>query len=167
MDCRYRAVDVAEVMLGLSGKPLEPIRLHYMLYQAQGWSLALLGTPLYRDPIEAWSTGPVTPSVYRHHRGRAKVVSVYGDVSNVRSAATLEILENTVTTCRTLPLDDLAILAHLEKPWLDALGTRAEFDDPNYTPVIPPQSIRDWFFAKEPPFSLDADSSADLVVEVS
>jgi uncharacterized phage-associated protein len=41
-----------------------PSRLQKWLFYAQGWSLGLLGKPLFAEPIEAWKNGPVVPELY-------------------------------------------------------------------------------------------------------
>ncbi len=47
-----------------------PLRLQKELYYCQGWHLALLGEPLFREPIEAWVNGPVVPAVYDQFKGK-------------------------------------------------------------------------------------------------
>jgi uncharacterized phage-associated protein len=42
-------------------------KLQKLLYYAQGYALALLGRPLFRDRIEAWDHGPVVPGVWQAH----------------------------------------------------------------------------------------------------
>lgn len=56
------AVDVADYILKTHG-PMEKIRLQKTLYYCQAVSLAVLQRPLFGDPIEAWSMGPVVPAV--------------------------------------------------------------------------------------------------------
>ena len=48
------------------------MKLQKLLYYAQGAFLAMNGSPLFDDPIEAWTHGPVVPSVYNEYKG-------YGD----------------------------------------------------------------------------------------
>ncbi|MDR1166513.1 MAG: DUF4065 domain-containing protein [Deltaproteobacteria bacterium] len=43
---------------------LTHLKLHKLLYFAQGWRLAYFNFPLFEDPIEAWKYGPVVSSVY-------------------------------------------------------------------------------------------------------
>lgn len=40
------------------------LKLQKLLYYAQGHHLAAFGTPLFSDPIQAWSHGPVVEDVY-------------------------------------------------------------------------------------------------------
>lgn len=43
---------------------LSQMRLHKLLYYAQGWHLAVFGEPLFAGRIEAWKHGPVVREVY-------------------------------------------------------------------------------------------------------
>ena len=40
------------------------MKLHKLLYYAQGWYLAVVGKPLLNETITAWKYGPVVPSLY-------------------------------------------------------------------------------------------------------
>jgi len=65
-----KAEAVARYLLYLASKSKEPelithMRLQKLLYYAQGWSLALREEPLFDETLEAWTHGPVAPSVYK------------------------------------------------------------------------------------------------------
>lgn len=47
------------------GREITVMQLLKLIYIANGWSWALLGKQLVRDPVEAWQYGPVYRSVYR------------------------------------------------------------------------------------------------------
>ncbi|MFH1290385.1 MAG: type II toxin-antitoxin system antitoxin SocA domain-containing protein, partial [Nanoarchaeota archaeon] len=69
----YRAFDIAEYFLFKASNDEEFIsnlKLQKLVYYAQGLSLALHGKPLFSEEIEAWTYGPVVPSLhhyYKHH----------------------------------------------------------------------------------------------------
>lgn len=46
------------------GRDITVMQLLKLIYIANGWSWALLGKQLVRDPVEAWQYGPVYPEVY-------------------------------------------------------------------------------------------------------
>lgn len=50
------------------GRPLTPLKLIKLVYIAYGWVLALVGTRLYDEDIEAWKHGPVIPSLYHEFK---------------------------------------------------------------------------------------------------
>lgn len=64
--------DVANYFLSQSsddaGDLISNLKLQKLVYYAQGFSLALLGKPLFEEEIEAWMHGPVVPELYRKYR---------------------------------------------------------------------------------------------------
>lgn len=69
-----RAIDVARFLIHLAAPREEDIdclshlRLHKLLYYAQGWHPAVFGRPLFEEKIEAWTHGPVVTDVYPSFR---------------------------------------------------------------------------------------------------
>jgi uncharacterized phage-associated protein len=50
------------------GVALTPLQIQKLVYFAHGWSLAVSGKPLIREPIQAWKFGPVIHQLYREFR---------------------------------------------------------------------------------------------------
>ena len=46
------------------GLSLTPMHVLKLVYIADGWHLAIRGTPLINDPVEVWDYGPVIPNLY-------------------------------------------------------------------------------------------------------
>lgn len=64
---KYSAQAVANTLLDLAekaGKPLNPMQIQKLVYFSHGWHLAITGRPLLNERIEAWTYGPVVPSLY-------------------------------------------------------------------------------------------------------
>jgi len=63
-----KAIDVANYFLYLSKTDeddlLDNLKMQKLLYYAQGFSLALNGTPMFEEPIIKWKHGPVVRDVY-------------------------------------------------------------------------------------------------------
>ena len=68
----YEASDVANFFTNLCLDDAEDYitnqKLNNLMYFAQGWSLALLGRPLFSNEIQAWRYGPVIPAIYHEYR---------------------------------------------------------------------------------------------------
>ena len=57
------------IQLGIDqGRPITPMKLQKMLYLAHGIHLAAYDRPLLKEPIEAWSYGPIIPDVYQNFK---------------------------------------------------------------------------------------------------
>ncbi len=78
-------LDIAEskrVGHGALQDDLTPLKLQKLVYFAHGWNLALKGEPLIDEQVEAWTHGPVIPSLYfafRNH-GNQPIDAKYVDV---------------------------------------------------------------------------------------
>ncbi|HEU0054226.1 MAG TPA: type II toxin-antitoxin system antitoxin SocA domain-containing protein [Longimicrobium sp.] len=62
---------VADYLLALArrrGEPVGNLKLQRLLYYAQAWHLGRFGAPLFPEPVEAWLTGPVVPTVFHRFR---------------------------------------------------------------------------------------------------
>jgi len=67
----HDAKRVADYVLWLarnSGNPLTPMQLLKLVYLCHGWMLGLYSRPLIKEQVEAWTYGPVVPSLYHHFK---------------------------------------------------------------------------------------------------
>ena len=132
----YSALTVAYRLVTI-GSPLNPVlesdggpdavylshvRLQKFLYYCQGWGLALLGRPLFRQPLEAWALGPVVRDVYSVLRGRVGGIQLddlhpEGEVLN----GTADLLVDMVWReyIRYTPRE-LVEMTHREPAWREA-----------------------------------------------
>jgi len=70
-------IDVANYILEISREGADDgeyelishMKLQKLVYFCQGYSLALLGKPLFPEAIEAWQHGPVCPKLYHILKG--------------------------------------------------------------------------------------------------
>jgi uncharacterized phage-associated protein len=70
-DMTFSAKAVANFFLDLaeaSGTTLSPMKLQKLVYFAHGWHLAILGTPLIDEQVEAWKFGPVIRTLYHEFK---------------------------------------------------------------------------------------------------
>jgi uncharacterized phage-associated protein len=49
------------------------MKLQKLCYYAYGYHLAWEGRELFPEHFEAWANGPVSPSLYKEHRGKLTV----------------------------------------------------------------------------------------------
>ncbi|MDE0125843.1 MAG: DUF4065 domain-containing protein [Bryobacterales bacterium] len=63
MPIPYPAKAVANYFLN-KNRDLTQMKLHKLVYYAHGWHLGFMGQPLLDETLEAWTYGPVVPSVY-------------------------------------------------------------------------------------------------------
>ena len=51
-----------------AGDLMSNLKLQKLVYYAQGFHLALYDEPLFPEPLEAWTNGPVVPELFRHYK---------------------------------------------------------------------------------------------------
>jgi Uncharacterized phage-associated protein len=65
--------DVADYFLAKTdlelGDIMTNLKIQKLVYYAQGFSMAILGKPLFDESIEAWEHGPVCPVLYHKYKG--------------------------------------------------------------------------------------------------
>jgi uncharacterized phage-associated protein len=123
------ALDVARLFIQLAAaedeaERLTQMRLHKLLYYAQGWSLALRNTKLFDERIEAWAHGPVVRDLYPKF---AK-----WDDSPIASESILppekiipeeyELIGSTWEAYKGYTAAGLRAKTHSEPPWVKARG---------------------------------------------
>ena len=70
---KYTAEQIANYFLSVANKYedgdlISNLKPQKLVYYAQGFSLPILGWPLFDEPLEAWAHGPVVPSLYNKYR---------------------------------------------------------------------------------------------------
>lgn len=122
-----RAIDVARCLIRLAGNedepdPLTHLRLQKLLYYAQGWSLAQRGRPLFEGRIEAWTHGPVVPSVYQVYEGRGwgLIAPDEEDAPDDLTDEDRDYIASVWEAFKGYSASSLREMTHREPPWLDA-----------------------------------------------
>lgn len=123
----YKALDIAKKLIFKAqedepngGERLTNLKLQKLLYYQQGYHLAVFGTPLFSEPIEAWMYGPVVPVVYDEY-------SRYGSAVLPEEACPIcltddeESLFNEVyDSYRDFSAIGLMNRTHSERPWVES-----------------------------------------------
>jgi uncharacterized phage-associated protein len=111
--------DVAAYILATKGE-ITAWKLQKLIYYSQAWSLIWDDKPLFRERIEAWANGPVSPDLYREHRGAFTVAQIrQGDPSKLDKDArdTIDAVLHHYGDKSSQWLSDLT---HREDPWRNA-----------------------------------------------
>ena len=116
------AFDVAEYLLSKADtteNDMTHMKLQKLLYYCQGFSLALLGRPLFPEVIEAWIHGPV---VAFKHCGKTPIESSGLGSVDALSSEEKDLIDDVYSVYGGYSAAKLRNLTHSEAPWLDAEG---------------------------------------------
>ena len=122
----YRPDQIANYFLTLvndeTGDAISNLKLQKLCYYAQGLAVATRGQPLFTDPVEAWTHGPVVPSLYRRYKDYgANPLSPQADFSpEVIDAADQGILNDVFAVFGQYSAWKLRDMTHEEAPWKSA-----------------------------------------------
>jgi uncharacterized phage-associated protein len=146
-DGTYRAIIIAKWLVewgSLQGDELTNMKLQKLLYYAQGQFLARYGRPLFADPVEAWSHGPVVPEVYREfrHFGSSPIELTEEDAFSWDdvSPAISDFLSIVWNTYGGYSAGRLRTMTHNEPPW-----QRSFAGDGEWSTVITIESMQEYF----------------------
>ncbi|MEM1353393.1 MAG: type II toxin-antitoxin system antitoxin SocA domain-containing protein [Planctomycetota bacterium] len=97
------------------------MKLQKLCYYSQAWHLVWEEHPLFRGKIQAWANGPVSPALYREHRGqfRLKRGDINGDWRKL-SDSERESIDAVLKFYGGRTAQWLSELTHKERPWLEA-----------------------------------------------
>lgn len=154
----YSALDIARFVINYSNasnSPVTNLKLQKLLYFIQAYFLTKLNRPCFSDDIEAWSLGPVIPSVYHEFKsygaGNIPYIKTYFDIKdglsvfmhdydpNIISKNDQIHIQKIVNDMSKYSASTLVNITHKQEPWKKAyeygLGTK----------VISNNSIKNYF----------------------
>jgi uncharacterized phage-associated protein len=124
----FNARDIARHLIKVGYVPdapeestlIAPLRLQKLLYYCQGWSLALLGRPLFGEQIQAWRHGPVVPGVYEMFKGTRTAITP--EIAGEPEAPLGEAEESMIRMVWSeyVGQPDLVGMTHREPAWIEA-----------------------------------------------
>jgi uncharacterized phage-associated protein len=119
------------------GDNLSNLKLQKLLYYAQGFHLALHGTPLFGDPIQAWAHGPVVPSVYHRYKahGSGAIPGPSSFDPDRYDGEVRSLLDEILQVYGQFSAWKLRDMTHVEPPWAETELNR----------VISHDAMRDYF----------------------
>lgn len=140
--------DVSKKILGHFPYGISTRKLQKLAYFSQGWVLALTGTPLFEEDFEAWQFGPVSRSLYRHHRGAYSITDSdlpLGNASNLNETESA-IVEAVIRNYGSLSGDDLSEMTHaLGTPWQQIRQEKGVDAGEGSSEIIPKELIQGYF----------------------
>jgi len=118
--------DVANYFLSLmdedAGDLISNLKLQKLVYYAQGYHLALFDSPLFDEPIKAWTHGPVIPDLYHtfkvHGSGPIPAPESF-DFERI-SADVRELLDEVYDVLGQFSAWKLRNMTQKEPPWFEA-----------------------------------------------
>ena len=75
-------LDVAKYIL-IKLESTSSWKLQKLCYYAQAWSLAWQEKPLFEEDFEAWINGPVSPELFKKHKGQFTITAGSFDFGNI------------------------------------------------------------------------------------
>lgn len=113
--------DTAAALLAPFDNRLPTSKLQALVYLAQGWSLALRGEALFPEPIQAWSAGPISRDLFRHHRREYSVADWPAGHAHELASAEAIVINAVVRNYGALSGTQLRTMAHVcGPPWARA-----------------------------------------------
>lgn len=112
--------DVAAYVLQKRG-PMTAMKLQKLCYYAYGYHLAWEERPLFPERFQAWANGPVSPDLYRCHRGRFQLTD--GDVPgdpDLLDDGERESIDLVLRGLGGYTAHQLSTMTHSEPPWAQA-----------------------------------------------
>lgn len=103
------------------------MKLHKLMYYAQGVFLALYGQRLFDEELLAWRHGPVVYSIHKRFRGRKEIDDEITDeqlssFESVDDSNSRMVLEAVYEQFGGYSAGQLRNMTHKEKPWIEAYG---------------------------------------------
>lgn len=139
------ARNVADYFLSLvdseAGDSLSNLKLQKLVYYAQGFSLALLGRPLFPEEIQAWQHGPVVAELYRSlkNHGADPVPPPPNGINRDDYPEEIrQLLDEVYAVYGQFSASKLRNMTHEELPWKQAIDLGA-------SSPISPQTMKEFF----------------------
>jgi len=131
MKAIHTAQEIADYLLWrvAQEQPEDPdyltnMKLQKLLYYIQGWSMVDTGQPAFREEIEAWTHGPVVPSVFQafDHLGKRPIVDVPQSPPELTEQIQ-QLIESVWQRYKAYSAFELSHMTHQEAPWQKARGS--------------------------------------------
>lgn len=109
---------------------IDHLKLQKLVYYCQAWYLALYGTPLFDDELQAWIHGPVQPSLYQRFKVFRWMPILLDDIQCPEDMPqeSKDHINEVLGVYSGYSGEELESIVHQEKPWLDARKGFSQFE---------------------------------------
>lgn len=135
-------MDVAAYILHATG-PVNATKLQKLVYYSQAWSLVWDERPMFKESIEAWANGPVSPRLYAAHRLQYVVHEIPAGRPDRLDQDARETVDAVIDHYGDKDGAWLSALTHSEPPWVDARNGLAPGERSNH--VISHASMAEYY----------------------
>jgi len=107
-----------------AGDLISNMKLQKLVYYAQGVSLALHDRPLFPEPLEAWTYGPVVPKLFHIYKQyEAGAIPPPRDMDfSIYEPPTRKLLDEVYAVFGQFSAWKLYNMTHEESPWKNTLA---------------------------------------------
>lgn len=114
-----KAIDLSKYIIGLI--EVDNLKLQKLLYYCQGIHLARVDEPIFNDRIEAWTYGPVVPTVYRKYKKYGFEIIKESIAKKIEfKNKELETIDMVLAYYGSFSGLELVGRTHSESPWINA-----------------------------------------------
>lgn len=158
-----KALDVANffILTGSlnEGTEMTNARVNKLLYFAQGWHLAIYGTPLFSEDFEAWQYGPVINEIYQSFKicNSNAILETLGDF-DINSLEENDIEFLTSVFCKYVDDSTSSLISKTHEkdtPWRKIYVA-------GKNNIISKEEIKKYFGARKSQFKTIDDKIADM-----
>lgn len=123
---KYKPLEIAKWFVNRvdreSGDDMTPLKLQKLMYYAQSWWLANYNESLFEEDMQAWTHGPVVPSVYQEYKSNG-----YSPIDKIENYSfpyneIEDYLDKVYTTYARHSAKRLEKQTHEEDPWRNTRG---------------------------------------------
>ena len=110
-----------------AGDTISNLKLQKLVYYCQGFTLAITGTPLFPESIQAWEHGPVVEPLYHQYKEfKSSAIPMpdidEDEVKSKFSDAQIEIINEVCDVYGQYSAWKLRNFTHDEEPWINRYG---------------------------------------------